>query len=62
MSETRIWRFPFQYRIKCYDYWYFKIEKWFLGLRMVAWDIVSFVWDRERDRFAKAVGLKEEEC
>lgn len=57
-NEVRLWRFPYQIRIKCYDHWHFKIEKWLLGLKMVAWNIHTFIYDMERDAFAKKVGIK----
>lgn len=45
MSEVRFWEFPFQYRVKKYGGWTYKVEKWFLGLKMVAWNVECILYE-----------------
>ena len=41
-----IWKFPYLYRLTDYSNGFIKIEKLFLGLKLVAWNVESELWVR----------------
>ena len=43
-AKKTFWQFPFQYRITDYGRGIFKVEKWLLGLKLVAWNIECILW------------------